>query len=182
LKKLVCLMIALGPVLAGAQALSPSLPASAAVAATGALNPPGKLEISLDQLRDRLVLKPEQQALWAAYADKVSAYVDVFYREKPVLASQESTAIHQLARLVDNMQNRLAALEDVELAAKNLFASLSPDQTKIANQLLIATIPTFNSNVPSAPEGSKRQVPKSDNGTRQHRGGPGAVGGGMGGG
>ena len=134
--------------------------------------PTGKMEITLEQLRDRLLLKPEQQALWIAYAAKVGAYTDVFYREKPVLASQESTATHQVARLVDAMQNRLAALEEVESAAKNLFASLSPDQQKTANQLLIATLPTFSSYAPNAPDDGKRAKPaKPDSGTRPHRSG-----------
>lgn len=186
LKKLLCLIIALGPVFAGAQALSPAIAASsplAVPAAPRAANPGGKLEITLEQLRDRLLLKPEQQALWSAYAAKVGAYAEVFYREKPVLASQESTATHQVARLVDAMQNRLAALEEVEFAAKNLFASLSPDQQKTANQLLIATIPTLSSYAPNAPEDGKRvKSAKPDSGTRPRRGGGGGMGSGMGGG
>ena len=180
MKKLVCLLLVLGPVIASAQADNSTPPttanAPATVAPKGSANASGKLEISLDQLRDRLVLQPEQQALWGAYADKVNAYADVFYREKPVLASQESTALHQVVRLVDNMQNRLAALEDVESAAKKLFESLSPDQKKTANQLLIATIPTFNSYAPSASDDGARKSAKPDSALRQRRGGAGRMG------
>ena len=184
MKKLGYLMFAVVPAFACAQANGPSLSASAAVAVPPKViaNASGKLEISLEQLRDRLALKTEQQALWGAYADKVNAYADVFYREKPVLASQESTAPHQVGRLVDNMQNRLAALEDVEFAAKKLFESLSPDQQRIANQRLIATIPTFSSYAPSGSDDGARKTTKPDSATRQHRGGAGSMGGGMGGG
>jgi hypothetical protein len=174
LKKLLCWIIASIPLFVGAQALDPS-PVSVPAVSKAV----GKLEVTLAQLRDRLVLKPEQQALWIAYAGKVNAYAEVFYREKPVLASQETTALQQVGRLVDSMQNRLAALEDVEIAAKNLYASLSSDQQKIANQLLVATLPSFTSYAPNTSGESKRSAPKPESGSRQHRGGGmGGMGGG----
>ena len=142
----------------------------------------GKFELTLEPLRDRLVLTPRQQSPWNAFADKVGAYTEVFYRERPVLASQESTAAHQVSRLVDNMQNRLAALEEVELATKSLYASLGPDQQRTANQLLIAAIPTFAAvEVNPSGEARKRKGPVPQ-GARGHRGGMGGEGMGGGGG
>ncbi len=171
LKKLLWLVIALGPVLAAAQGLSPTLHAPIPKSAAVTSNPGGKLEVTLEQLRDRLALSPQQAGPWNAYADKVNAYADVFYREKPVLASQESTAVHQVGRLVDNMQNRLAALEEVESAAKTLYASLSPEQQRVANQLLFATIPSFNFSGKDAPDNVRAKGPKPESAAHQRRGG-----------
>ncbi len=181
MKKLFYLLLAMSPVFAGAQTLDPA--ATGSGVAVGALrtsaNLGGRPEVTLEQLRDRLVLSPQQAAPWNTFADKVSAYADVFYHEKPVLASQESTAPHQVGRLVDNMQNRLAALEEVESAAKRLFASLGPDQQKTANQLLLATIPSFSFSGKDAPENVRSKSTKPDSATHQHRGGGmGGMGGG----
>ena len=138
------------------------------------LNSLGKFDSSLDQARDHLALKQEQQPLWRAYASKVDAYTDRFYREEPVTSSQADTAPRKIGRLVDNLQNRLAALEDVELAAKNLFEGLTPEQQKTANQMLLSTIPTFSpSTIGSSPvkEVSRRKEGKSDAGSRARRSG-----------
>jgi hypothetical protein len=90
--------------------------------------------------------------------------------------SPDDAAPHQIGRLVDNLQNRLAALEDVESAAKALYAGLNADQKKIANEMLIATIPTFTSlgaGSAEAPADAHRRD-KPDAGKRPHRGGTGA--------
>ena len=176
-KWLWCLMVVL-PVMAWSQVQEGAAPKPLGVSA-GA-----RRELTLDQLRERLAPTAQQLPLWNTYEIKVNAYTDVFYREKPVLASQEDTAPHQVARLVDNLQNRLAALEEVELAAKNLYATLSADQQKFANQWLLTTIPSFASVGPGdarRDDEGRRKSGKPEGGMRQHRGG-GLGGGGMGGG
>ena len=172
MKKLLCLMMVSAPLWCGAQsegkaALVPPPPRALV---------PGKTELTLPQLRDRLVLAAPQQLLWSAYEDKVNAYAGAAYREKPVLASQEDTAVHQIGRLVDKLQNRLAALEEVEFTAKALYASLSPEQQKTANQWLISTIPAWVGVAPGAspPEEGRRKAAKPESGTRPHRPGGGA--------
>jgi hypothetical protein len=134
-------------------------------------------EATLAQFHDRLALTTQQQAYWSAFESRVDAYTSAYYRQKPVLAASEDAAPHQLARLVDNLQNRLAALEEVESAAKNLYASLIPDQQMVANQMLILTIPTFSS--PGAiqrPDENRRKDGKPEAGKRSHRGGAGLGG------
>ena len=177
MKKLVWLMIILGPI--GAWAQSGSNPVSAAAAAateaSGAstyLNASEKNDSPLAQVRNRLGLTPEQQPLWQAYESKVDAYTALYYRQKPVLASPDDAAVHQIGRMVDNLQNRLAALEDVEQAAKNLYASLSPEQQKTANQVLLSTIPGFGSSViGSSPlkEDSRHKEGKAAGSSRSRR-------------
>jgi hypothetical protein len=115
--KFIALMLVLGPVMAGAQTDGPTLRPQGARSVTASA---GKEEMTLEQLRIRLALTPEQLSQWSAYEGKVDGYTQLYYREKPILASQESTVSQQIARVVDRLQNRLAALEEVEGAAKAL--------------------------------------------------------------
>ena len=164
MKKLACCLMILAPVAVWAQAANPPAVAQ-------------HYDSTLEQLRDRLQLTPEQQGLWHAYEGKVDAYTGLYYREKPVLASEGDSATRQVGRLVDKLQNRLAALEDVEGAAKSLYSGLSPEQQKTANQMLLSTIPTFESttvtSTPPMPEGKR----KGEGGMRSHRSGSGMGGG-----
>jgi hypothetical protein len=173
MKKLTALWIALGPVVAWAQS-GDAAGLSDAPRASTYLSAPGRYDSSLEQVRDRLGLTPEQQPLWLTYASKVDAYNGLYYREKPVLASQEDAAPRQIGRLVDTLQNRLAALEDIERAAKSLYASLSPEQQKTANQMLLSTVPTFASSAGgfSQPrEEGRSKGGRADGGTRPRRSG-----------
>ena len=105
---------------------------------------------------------------------KVDAYIGQYYRQKPIVPSVDDAAPHQIGRMVDDLQNRLAALEEVESAAKNLYASLTPVQQKTANELLILTIPTF---LPASGESTsstadvRRKDGKTDAARRSRRGG-----------
>lgn len=141
-------------------------------------NSPGTREVTLPQVRDLLLLTAQQQALWGVFENKVDAYSSTYYRQKPTLPSPEYSAPHQIGRMVDNLQNRLAALEDVESAAKTLYASLTPAQQKTANQMLLLTIPTFapSGSGPNQPaDEARRRGGKPEGSMRPHR--PGAPGG-----
>jgi hypothetical protein len=156
MKKLAWLVVVVVPIVSWAQSRSP--------------------EGSLAQFHDRLALTVQQQGFWSAYESKVEAYTSAYYRQKPVVPAPEDSAPHQVGRMVDNLQNRLAALEEVEIAAKDLYAILIPDQQKIANQLLISTIPTFTSadfgsTLPG--EDTHRRDGRTESGKRSHQGGAG---------
>lgn len=125
---------------------------------------------TLSEIHDRLVMNPQQQALWGDFEGKVDAYTAAYYRQKPVLPSPEDEAPHQISRLVDNLQNRLAALEDVESAAKRLYASLMPEQKKLANELLVSAIPTFTPTAVLASNDAPRKELKPEKGKRSRRG------------
>ncbi len=138
---------------------------------------------ALEQVRDRLGLTASQQAIWHAYEMSIDAYNGLHYREMPVVSTQGDKAPRQIGRLVDNLQNRLAALEDIEKASKELYAGLTPAQQLSADQWLLSTVPTFISSAGymNAPQnGSSRQNGRSDGGMRSRRGG--SSGGGSGGG
>ena len=167
MKKRIGLICALAPLLAWSQT-----GASPAPGVPVTQNQQGTFELTLEQLRDRLKLSSEQLPLWTNYANKISAYTGVFYREKPVLASQQNTAPQQVARLVDALQNRLAALEEVESATKKLYAALDGEQQKTANQLLLSTVPSFAMGGSGAGSDDGRKKGAKPEG-RGHRGGMG---------
>lgn len=187
MKKLAWTMLVLAPVACWAQSEAGVVPAPGIAAPPGRAAPPrpnpaAMREVTLPLLHDRLALTTAQQTLWQVFESKVEAYTETHYRQKPVLPSPEDAAPHQIGRMVDNLQNRLAALEDVESAAKTLYASLTPAQQKTANQMLLLTIPTFAAvgGGPSQPaEEVRRRGGKPDGGMRPHRAGAAA---GMGGG
>ena len=172
-------MLVLGPLACWAQAqgdgVGPQTVKPVASARAFAAAKSGAPEdVSLDQLRERLALTGEQQAAWSAFESRVGAYTAAYYRQKPVLPAPEDAVTNQVGRMVDNLQNRLAALEDVESAVKTLFASLTPAQQKIANEMLILTVPTFTpASAPTGPSEARGKGDRPDGGKRSHRGGAG---------
>jgi hypothetical protein len=147
-----------------------------ATKATAMMRPPGLRELSLTEVFDRLGLNPQQRDLWDVFNNKVDAYTGVYYRQKPTTPSPEDPAPHQIGRMVDNLQNRLAALEDVEAAVKILYASLTLQQQKIANEMLILAIPAFTTTSSESGRSSaesRRKEGKPDEVKRSRRGGVG---------
>jgi len=175
---LACLLIGLTPLFGWTQPDGKGISADTirpfeanrAVAPAGAA---GTREVTLQQVRDRLGLSDPQQGLWSLFESRVDSYTSAYYRQKPIGPSPDDAAPHQIGRMVDNLQNRLAALEEVEDAAKNLYASLTSEQQNTANQLLILAIPTFtNSGDGSINTSSeaRRKDGKPDGNKKSHRG------------
>lgn len=137
---------------------------------------------NLGSLRDKLQLQDAQLPLWQRYESSINAYIELHYQQRPVVAAQGDAAPAQLRRLVDQQSNRLAALEDIESAAKALYAALKPEQQATANQLLLATIPTIGGGSAGDPQSRERSA-KPDGNRGGHRpagmagmGGPGGMG------
>lgn len=158
--------------------LAVALPALAWTQGTGpALLPPtvssaglsasGQLKLTLPELQDRLAMTAQQLTLWAGFEARVDAYVGLYYREKPVQPSVDIAATQQLTQWLGQQQNRLAALEDVEVVAKALYASLDPAQRQIANQFLLGTLPGFS---PLASSLGVAQEPRRKSGSGAGRG------------
>jgi hypothetical protein len=165
IKRAACLMMLFSPMLGWAQSDGKVVPVTEnghieLTKTASAANQSTTREINLPQVLDRLALNAPQQSLWEFFKGKVDAYTSAYYRQKPIVPSVEDAAPRQIGRMVDNLQNRLAALEEVESAAKNLYTSLTPEQQRTANELLILTIPTF---VPSSGESISSTAVKCSN-------------------
>lgn len=160
-------LLALLPLLGMAQTLAtPATPAAAAAAMPAGV----ALRVTLTpaQLQERLALSPAQQPLWQAFEASLMQTEALRLREVPVLASQNSAA-QQLTQRISQQQNRLAALEELELAVKPLLQSLSPAQLALANQYLTGIIPGFSdSSLCPAATAEPRQ--KGQAGTASKRG------------
>jgi hypothetical protein len=102
-------------------------------------------QTSFSQVHDRLKLTDSQQALWSAYMTRIDDYNKVYYQERPPSPLTGEAAPRQIGRLFDNMQNRLAAMDEIERTAKALYAVLDAGQRQTADQLLLSTIPVFAS-------------------------------------
>lgn len=144
--------------------------------------PTATFDASRAGVLDRLQLTTVQLDYWVRYEAKLDAYSKLFYEEKPVGAYASDDAPRQFARLTDSLQNRLAALEDIETAAKALYSSLNTAQQAVANQSLMSTVPTFASTANCVPVDGKARKDRREATQRSRRGGamsgPNASGGG----
>ncbi|MBV9191071.1 MAG: Spy/CpxP family protein refolding chaperone [Betaproteobacteria bacterium] len=93
------------------------------------------LETTAHELHEDLKLTPVQEPLWDTYLEKVRLLGNDVVRER-VQQPSGRTVTQQIDRIVDTARNRLAALEDIAQAAKDLYAKLTPEQQPTANPRL----------------------------------------------
>lgn len=150
--------------------LSPAGPSKPGLAAQAQTSVTGNAKLSAAQMFERLAPSPAQQPLWQAFELRLAHYEAQRLREVPVLASQNSAA-QQLTQRIIQQQNRLAALEELELAAKPLLQSLNTAQAALADQYLLGTIGGFSDSCncrATMPE--ERRKPQSGSGSQRGRG------------
>jgi hypothetical protein len=106
----------------------------------------------LELLQDSLKLARDQETAWAAYEKRTMALAADIEREQNRLRSAMSmSAMQQLDHAVDTARDRLTAWEDVSIAAKTLYASLTSQQKDLAdarfpsivNALVAGGMPTY---------------------------------------
>jgi hypothetical protein len=112
----------------------------------------GEFSAHVAEVQQRLKLQKAQQAAWDAYARRVQALMLDQLRGVPRGPDNED-GLHQINRRVDIVRNRLAAMEDIADAAAQLYALLSPEQRKVADDLLPTTVPALYSGLPEFPRG-----------------------------
>ena len=166
------------------QASSNASSTASSVPVPVAMMAPG--ESAAARLMDRLQLRDDQLASWSQYVARLDAYSRTFYDEKPVSVYASEAGPHQIGRLVDNLSNRLAALEEVESAAKALYAVLTPVQQKVADQYLASSVPVLGTGFASPLNADVPVRQNKDTGSHgRHNGGGmggiGGIGGGIGG-
>lgn len=102
-----------------------------------------RLEVPLEELHKTLDLSPAQEAPWRKYAERIMRMADDLSRERvDTQTPAPATALDKIRRAVDSNRNRLAALEEIELAARGLYSQLSTEQKIIADNRLDSLIPT----------------------------------------
>jgi hypothetical protein len=94
-----------------------------------------QIRMQLTNTRLALKLTAEQNPAWQSYEDKVIALIS----EQPQSASD--SAVKQIDRNAELLRSRLAAMQDLAYAAKDLYAILSGDQKAVAERMLGATVP-----------------------------------------
>ena len=93
------------------------------------------LEATAHELQEDLKLTPVQLPLWETYLDRVRALGNDVVRERTQRPAGR-TVTQQIDRIIDVARNRLAALEDIAQAAKDLYAKLTLEQQASANPRL----------------------------------------------
>ena len=92
------------------------------------------LEVTLHEFHEDLKLRPEQEPLWQTYADGVRALASDVARERRQV--MQLAVLQRIDRVVDVARDRLTAVEDIALAAKALYAKLTPEQREVADPRL----------------------------------------------
>ena len=102
-------------------------------------------EHSLALMEVDLHLTPQQKEPWQAFTDKVRVYASDISRERaragiPVSDATPISGLQHIDLVTDGARIRLNELEDIRTAANALYATLSPDQKKIADTRMVTLI------------------------------------------
>ena len=112
-------------------------------AAGGRREPTPMLEVTLHEFQEDLKLRPDQEPLFEAYAEKVrDLAADVARERRQPATAAKLSLLQRIDHNVDVMRNRLAGIEEVADAARALLSKLSPEQQgsadpRLANLMLV---------------------------------------------
>lgn len=118
-----------------------------------------QIQYRINALQQDLKLAPEQAGPWQRFAEKVNAYGGDLESERArngaVSASsfEPQNGVQRIGRAVDVARDHLAALEDIEAAARALYQALTPAQQSLADLRLATVVAPLTS--PLAIGGSK---------------------------
>ena len=131
-------MILLVSSLLGAGLIAPAYadqPAPATGMAHPHSDPVAKVEQRLAGLKDELKITPDQETVWAAYAETTRSNVKAIRdRMDEAMRDQPQTAPERFDRHIELMRARLASFENMDEALKRLYAALTPEQQAIADR------------------------------------------------
>jgi Spy/CpxP family protein refolding chaperone len=98
-------------------------------------DPVAKVEKRLADLKGELKITPDQEAVWAAYAEKIRSNVKAIKdRMDAAMHDQPQTAPERFDRHIELMRARLASFENMDEALKQLYAALTPEQKAAADR------------------------------------------------
>lgn len=97
-------------------------------------DPGARAEQRLSRLKADLKLTPQQEPLWQAFAEKAKAEAGKGMQAMRDSAQDLSlSAPDRMARMTEIMKQRLAAMESVHAAFKQMYDGLSADQRRVAD-------------------------------------------------
>jgi len=109
------------------------------------------------EVQQRLKLEAGQQLAWDTFAARAEALMQDQLRGLPAMPERED-AVRRINRRVDVVRNRLAAMEDIADAARQLYALLTAEQRKVADELLPTAVPTLYSGLPDLTRGARQPL------------------------
>jgi len=92
----------------------------------------------LAYLKGELDITAAQTEAWNGYAEAVTNRIDLMQgmHQAMIEAMQEGTAIERMDVRINNMEAMLEAMKALKPATEKLYAALTDDQKKVADQLI----------------------------------------------
>jgi hypothetical protein len=109
----------------------------------------------LYDLRTRLLITPEQGPLWEVFYARTLAVASDLARSQS--APPDLNAVQLIQWRLAVAQSRAALLDQLSTAVQSLYASLTPDQQRTADQYLPAAVPGLDAD--AAARGGLRRSP-----------------------
>lgn len=91
----------------------------------------------LAKLKAQLRITPDQEAQWSAFSDSVMQQMAQMKAAREARPTGPVPAPERIDRQVERMKRGVAGFEAMGQAAKQLYATLSPDQQQVADQKLL---------------------------------------------
>jgi hypothetical protein len=110
-----------------------------APSADAPLNPGALVQRQLDRLEDELAPTPAQSAVWGAFADSVQRLADNVERvrfEARTATGGPAGAVERLDWIAAGVKDRAALIQTIAEQGRALYATLSPEQKRIADSRL----------------------------------------------
>ncbi len=97
-------------------------------------DPAERVEKHLDYLKYQLKITADQESMWNAYSEKMKAEAGKGMRAMRDAVDDKLSAPEYMAKMQSLMEERLAAMKGVHESFGRLYAALTPEQKKIADQ------------------------------------------------
>jgi len=99
------------------------------------MDPAQRAELHLAFLKDQLKLTADQEPLWQSFAEKAKSEAGQGFKAmRDQVADTNLTAPERMAKMQKLMQERVDAMAGVHESFNRLYAGLTPEQKKVADQ------------------------------------------------
>lgn len=94
-------------------------------------------EKRLAKLKTALQITPEQEGAWSQFSGSVREQMQQMRATHEQRSQMPATAPERIDRQIERMKQGVARFEAIGQSAKQLYAALTPEQQKIADQKLL---------------------------------------------